>query len=133
MIIKQNIKRVRTKSTEIWLDDDGVLWLLPDANAELDLDEVKTCFEVYTKMGIHKDNKVLQIIDAQSGVSMYKEGRDYAAEHGKDFFIASAIISKNLSVRLIVNFFNLFYKTQPVPFKLFDTIENGKAWLNKFK
>lgn len=132
MVIKQSI-RVRTKSTEIWLDEEGILWLLPDANVELDLDEVKICFETYTKMGINKNNKVLQIIDAQAGVSMNKEGRDFAAEHGKDFFIASAIISKNLSVRLIVNFFNLFYKIQPVPFKLFDTIENGKAWLNKFK
>lgn len=133
MIAKQNITRVRTKSTEIWLDEEEILWLLPDANAELDLEEVKICFEEYSRMGINKNNKVLQIIDAHAGVSMSKEGRDYAAEHGKDFFIASAIISKNLSVRLIVNFFNLFYKTQPVPFKLFDTVENGKVWLAKFK
>lgn len=130
---EQNIKKIRTKSTEIWLDEEGVLWVRFDPDAELELDEVIECFDTYKKMGINKDNKVLQIIDAQEGGGNTKEGRDYAALYGKEFFIASAIISKKLAVRLIVNFFNAYYKFQKVPFKLFDTEENAKKWLYNFR
>lgn len=123
----------KTKFTEIWIDQEGILWLVPDPEVELDGEEVRACFDLYRNMGIGKNNKVLQIIDARINVSMNKDGRDYAAEHGNEFFIASAIISSSLSVRLIVNFFNMFYKSQLVPFKMFDTEENAKKWLFKFR
>jgi hypothetical protein len=131
MVIKQCV--YRTRFTDIFLEDDGILWIRPDEDAEMDLEEVTACFDIYSKMGINKENKVLQIIDAKLNVAMAKEGREYAVMHGKDFFIASAIISNNLSVRLLVNFFNLFYKSQTVPFKLFRNEESARKWLNKFK
>jgi hypothetical protein len=127
------VKSYRTKSSELWLDEEGILWLSPLENAELDLEEVSNCFEVYRHMGIGPENKVFQIIDARRAVQMSKEGRDYAAKHGADFFIASAIISDNFSVRLMVNFFNVFYKAQVVPFRLFDSEESARKWLGKFK
>ena len=89
--MRTQIESFRTKYCDIWLDEDGILWLKPDAETELDFEEVKSCFDTYKKMGIHKDNKVLQIIDARVNVSMDKEGRAYAAEHGGAFFIASAV------------------------------------------
>jgi hypothetical protein len=131
MIIKQSV--YRTRYSEIFLDEDGVLWLKPDEDADMDLEEVTACFNTYSEMGINKENKVLQLIDAQKNVTMGKEGREYAALHGKDFFIASAVVSNNLSVRLLVNFFNLFYKTQTVPFKLFSNEESARRWLARFK
>ncbi|MFL5762857.1 MAG: hypothetical protein ACJ77K_02875 [Bacteroidia bacterium] len=124
---------IRTKYSVIRLDRNGILWLSPDENADLDLKEVEACFRAYAEMGIGPDNKVLQIIDARGTVQMTKEARDYAAKHGERFFIASAIISSNLSIRLMVNFFNMFYKTQIVPFRLFDTEENAMKWLSKFE
>lgn|GEM_PF-1476573 len=131
MQLKQKV--CRTRHTQISLDENGILWLQPDANAELDLEEVTACFDLYREMGIGPDNKVLQLIDAQKDVTMDKEGREYAAQHGNDFFIASAIISTNFSIRLIVNFFNLFYKAKTVPFKLFGNEESAKRWLLKFR
>ena len=133
IIMETNFKRFKTKNSEIYLDDEGILWLKPINGADLDLEEVTACFDIYKKMGINKDNKVLQIIDAQVMVTMNKDGRDYAALHGIDFFIASAVISNNLSVRLIVNFFNIFYKSPLVPLKMFESEESAKKWLFKFK
>lgn len=126
-------RRFNTKYSEIFFDDAGILWLKPINGADMDLEEVTACFDTYRKMGINKDNKVLQIIDAQVSVSMNREGREYAAKHGYDFFIASAVISNNLAVRLIVNFFNIFYKFQLVPLKMFESEESAKKWLFKFK
>jgi hypothetical protein len=130
MEIKQHI--LRTKYSDVFIDDEGFLCLYPDKDADMDLDEVKVCYGTYQKIGINRDNKVLQIINVKGNVSMSREARDYAAIHGSEFFIASAVISDSLSVRLIVNFFNLFYKSRTVPLKMFDTEENAKKWLRKF-
>jgi hypothetical protein len=123
----------RTKFTEISFDDRGILWLKPDKDADLDLEEVMQCFEIYGRIGVNKDNKVLQVIDARTNVTMDKEGKEYAAVNGNNYFLASAIISDNLSVRLIVNFFNLFYKNRTVPFRLFGDEESAIKWLLKYR
>lgn len=116
---------------EIWIDDEGILILKPDESAELDLEEVKACFEAYQKLGIGPHNKVLELIDARDG-SMTNEARAFAAKNGVDYFIAAAIISDSLAVRLVVNFFNSFY-SQLVPFKMFATEEAARNWLRTFK
>ena len=125
------IKKIKTNMNEIWIDDEGFLILKPKEGVELDLDEVKACFEAYKSLGIGPDNKVLEIIDARDG-SMSSEARTFAAENGKDFFIASAIISDSLAVRMVVNFFNTFY-SQVVPFKMFANEKDAREWLRTFK
>lgn len=130
--MKTKQQRIRTKCSEIFIDDDGILWLVPDIDADLDLEEVIACYDAYKEMGLHEGNKVLQIIDIKGNASMNREARDYAAKFGNEFFIASAVISTSMSVRLIVNFFNLFYTFQKVPLKLFDSEENARKWLFKF-
>jgi hypothetical protein len=125
------VGRIRTKMNEIWIDDEGFLVLRPDEGAELDLEEVTSCFEAYKKLGIGPHNKLLQLINAPDG-AMTGEGRTFAAKNGVDYFIASAIISDSLAVRLVVNFFNTFY-TQLVPFKMFATEEAARKWLRTFK
>ncbi|MES2567852.1 MAG: hypothetical protein V4565_13350 [Bacteroidota bacterium] len=123
--------KIRTKFNEIWIDDEGILVLKPKEGAELDLEEVKVCFEAYKELGVGPQNKVLELIDARDG-SMSSEARAYAAKNGVDYFIAAAIISDSLAVRLVVNFFNSFY-SQLVPFKMFSTEEEGRKWLRTFR
>lgn len=125
------IKKIKTNMNEIWIDDEGFLILKPKEGVELDLDEVKACFEAYKSLGIGPHNKVLEIIDARDG-SMTTEARAFAAEVGNDYFIAAAIISDSLAVRMVVNFFNSFYK-QKVPFKMFSSEEAARKWLRTFK
>ncbi len=124
------IKKIRTKLNEIWLDEEGFLILKPQLDAELDLDEVKICFEVYRSLGIGPNNKVLELIDARDG-TMTSEARTYAAENGKEYFIAAAIISDSLAVRMVVNFYNKFYKHE-VPFKMFSNEQDARKWLRTF-
>lgn len=125
-----DIKKIKTKLTEIWIDDEGFLNLKPMEGAELDLNEVKICFEVYKELGVGPHNKVLELIDARDG-TMTIEGRSYAAEIGGDYFIAAAIISNSLAVRIVVNFFNTLY-TNTVPFKMFAMEEDAREWLRTF-
>lgn len=126
-----DVKRIKTKMSEIWLDDEGILNLKPTEGAELDLEEVTACFIAYDELGIGPNNQVLELIDARDG-SMTPDARTFAAENGHNYFIAAAIISDSLAVRLVVNFFNTFYK-QIVPFKMFADKESAKQWLRTFK
>jgi len=127
----QTIKKIRTQYNEIWIGDDGILRLKPDEGAELNLEEVVSCFDVYRELGCDK-TRVLQIIYAHDTMTISPEGRDYASKHGFNFFNASAVINDSLAIRLIVNFFNVFYK-QPVPFKMFAREEDALEWLNSFR
>jgi hypothetical protein len=124
-------EKIRTKKNVIWIDEEGILRVAPNEGAELDLEEAMACFDVYRQLGC-RENKVLQLMDGRGGLSATPEARDYAAEHGKEYFIASAIVSSSLPVRIIVNFFNAFYKHE-VPFKMFSTEEEALRWLRKFK
>lgn len=124
------LKKIKTKLNEIWIDDEGFLNLKSMEGAELDLNEVKICFEIYKELGVGPDNKVLELIDARDG-SMTMEARSYAAELGGDYFIAAAIISNSLAVRIVVNFVNTLY-TNTVPFKMFATEEDARIWLRTF-
>ncbi|MCD6018935.1 MAG: hypothetical protein K0S53_2056 [Bacteroidetes bacterium] len=117
--------------SEIWFDEEGILVLKPDEGAELDLEEVESCFEAYKALGIGPHNKVLELINARDG-SMTADARAFAAKNGVNYFIAAAIISDSLAVRLVVNFFNSFYK-QLVPFKMFATEEAARNWLRTFR
>lgn len=122
-----------TGKSDIWIDERGILHLHLHENIELDLEEAKKCFKIYEELGC-KRNKVLQIMDAGKGnPTVTKAARDYAAEMGKEYFIASAIISKSLAVRMMVNFFNSFYKGHGVPFKLFPNEEEAVKWLETFR
>lgn len=121
----------KTKLNDIWIDDEGILWIVPNESGELDLEETTACFDIYKKLGLDK-KKVLQIMDLRNSVTMSKEARDYAASQGYNYFIASACVSDSLAVRLMVNFFNKFYSNK-VPFKMFGDIESAKKWLQTFK
>lgn len=131
MNIQQQV--IRTALTEIFFDDHKILRLKPKVGSDIDESEVKACFQVYREMGIGPHNKVLQLMDAQENMTMTREDREYAAINGNDFFIASAIVTNNLSVRLIANFFVLFYKDRTVPFRLFGDIDSATQWLLKFR
>ena len=101
------IKKINTKANQIWIDEDGLLLVKTTDGAELDVDEVKACYEAYESLGIGPHNKVFQLMYVNDG-AMTMEARTYAAEHIDNYLIASAIISNSLAVRLVVNFLNKF-------------------------
>lgn len=124
-------QKIKTRYNEIWQDDEGFLWVRATEVTEIDLEEVKACFEAYAEMGIDQE-KVLQVMDVRNSITVTREARDYAARHGHRFFIASAVISNSLSVRLIVNFFNFLYPKK-VPLKMFGSEDEALKWLRKFR
>ncbi|MCE3259971.1 MAG: hypothetical protein K0S12_1612 [Bacteroidetes bacterium] len=116
------------QSTEVWIDSEGILILQVEADAEVDLDEVKETFAVYHEMGIGPGNKRPQLIIAKGNALMSPEARNFANTNGVNYFKASAVITKSLTIRLVVNFFNSFYKPK-IPLKMFDNEDAARKWL----
>lgn len=117
---------ITTSVAEIWLEGGNILWakILPDT----ELDEVgfESCFSVYKQLCAEK--KRVQIIDARALFSLTGEGKKYSATHSPDYFIATALITNNLSVRIPVSIFNKIYK-HSVPFQIFQTEVEARQWL----
>jgi hypothetical protein len=120
---------IKTLVAEIWLEGEEILWakILPDA--ELDEVAFEKCFAVYKQLCCGK--KRVQIIDARELFSLTSEGTKYSAVHTPDYFIASALITNNLSARLPITIFNKIYK-HSVPFQIFKTEEEARQWLQPY-
>lgn len=123
--------RINTLHNEIWLDEEGVLWVRALEMHEMDLDEAKACFDAYRQL-LGEKCGVLQIVDARNSFTLTKEARDYVAAEGELLFTASAVISSSLPVRLMVNFLNQFYRNK-VALKMFSSEKEARKWLHKFK
>ncbi len=131
MMILPASEAYQTKSATIRIDEEGFLCVHVHEDAELNLEEMENCFNIYRQLGC-ADHKVLEIIDGSNDFKITKEGREYAAEHAKEFFIASALVTTNLAVRLVFNFFSKFHNAE-VPFRLFKTDAEARAWLYEFR
>lgn len=129
MLIKSEI--VKTSVADVWINDDGILYVKIFEGAEISDDDARELFDAYEKLVCRK-NKVLQILDARVDCTITPEGRQVSLKYSKDFLIASAVISSSLAIKLIVNFFNNFLKYD-VPLKIFSTEEEGLKWLSGFR
>lgn len=124
---KQPTKRIRTRVSEIWLDDFNILRVRSISEEVIDLEEVKSCFQIYESLGCKTGNS-LQILYTSNILGMTRDAREYVGLNGKYYFKASAIVGTSLATRIIINFFRNFFK-DPVQLKLFRTDEEALEWL----
>lgn len=129
MLVKTEI--IKTKTAEVWINDDGILYVKMFPGAEITDTDALELFSAYEKLGCRK-NKVLQILDARVDCTITPEGRQVSLKYSQDYLIASAVIGSSLAIKLIINFFNNFLKYD-VPLKIFSTEEEGLKWLSKFR
>ena len=127
------VRKSLSEEVDVRIDEEGILRVHFHEGVEIDLDMAKMILQRYRELGMGPGKeKRLEIMTSDSFTSINKEAREHIAFHGKDYFIAAAMINNTLAIRLIVNFFNQFYN-HGVPFKLFPTEEKALKWLRKFK
>jgi hypothetical protein len=127
--VEKEIRVIRTDVAEIWLENNNILWSRILEGTELNLEAMQTCFSVYRQLC--GDRKVLQVIDSMAICTMTTEGKEYSARHSPDLFIATALITDQLSIRLLVNFYNKLHH-HSVPFEIFKTEEEARLWLKQY-
>jgi hypothetical protein len=122
---------ISTGNNEIHIDSEGILRVKAIKEGEIDLAEVQRCFNIYKELGC-TERKALQLLDLSLSVTISKEARDYTDKMAPDYFVASAVVSDSLAVRIIVNFCVRFFNPA-IPLKMFDTEKEALAWLRKFR
>ncbi len=127
--MKKETSVIKTDSAEIWLENKQILWVRILEGAEMDLKAMEKCFSIYSQFLGKK--KTVQIIDARAVCTMTTEGKQYSALHSPDYLLATAVITDQLSVRLLTNFYNKLHN-HSVPFELFKTEEEARAWLKPY-
>lgn len=122
---------IRTKMSEICLCKNGILKVTIVKEDEVDLEEVQKCFAIYKELGCDK-KKVLQLMNFNVPALISKEAREYIDEHAVNYFIASAMVTQSLAVRLIINFCMKFFRNK-IPLKLFSNEKDALKWLRSFE
>lgn len=129
--IPRNSNVTKTRTTEIWLDDDGIMYgimVLPSTRATQD--DAIADFEAYAEVSQGIPRPVLGNI--QNLVSAEREARVYAAKaNSKHFIKAFALVSNSKVGQIIANMF-LNFQNPPYPVKFFTNNEEAIEWLKQF-
>ena len=125
------MKVLRTKTSEMYLDEHGILHKTVIENSHADLEAIKESDEITRKLTEGK--KVLVLYDARNHFTLTEEAMEYSR---KDIFnkqrIATAIVSDRVGIRIMVDYVTKVVKA-PIPIKVFSTKEDAMAWLLTFK
>ncbi len=98
-----------------------------EENLILELEDAKVYQSCVKQLCNYDKNPVLLI--PSRGFQPTADTRDFAAlPENMAYVTACAIVVRNLAIRMIVNFFNRFYKPA-IPFKLFPTESEAYNWL----
>lgn len=119
-----------TEKDAIWRCERNIVRIKPNDGLEFDYLDLHRIFESFEKLGVEKNNKAFMLVEGDVNFSMTKEARVYASRKVKDYFVAVAVISNALSVRLLVNFLNSFHEFG-APLKLFNQEKDAVEWLLK--
>jgi hypothetical protein len=123
-------EKVVNKTTEMHIDNEGILRIAVLEDAEIDIEEAKENFDSAVKLSGGKS--MLKLVDARAFFTMTKKARDFAASREtNEHNIARAVIVHSLANRLLVNFFIRFHKPKS-PLRMFSSEAEALKWLRKF-
>lgn len=116
-----------TRTSEIWLDEAGILHSRNRPGVELTLEDAKAV--VAAGREASGGRRVPLVVDMGATASISREARQYFAE--QDLTLAQAILIRSPVSRVIGNFF-LGLNRPSCPTKLFTTEEAALEWLAQF-
>lgn len=125
------MNKIRTGINEKWMDENGILQIKVIEGAHIDLESLIADHSVnYSLTG---GKKALALYDARNFFTITPEATEYVRSGilNKER-IATAVVTKNLGMRLLVNFLNRVKKTE-TPLKMFNDEEAALTWLLAFK
>jgi len=128
---KSIMRIVRTKTSEMFIDEHGIYHKTVIENCHVDLAALKESAIVTDKLT--KGEKVLMLYDARNHFTLTEDAMEYAQ---KDIFnkkrIATAIISNKTGIKITVDYMIRVMKLN-IPIEVFNNTEDAMAWLLTFK
>lgn len=124
-------KMVKTKINEKYVDQEGILRIKVIDGVHIDLEALKE--DASVNMELTGNQKALALYDSRAFFTMDKEARDYLKSGILDpTRIATAVLTNNLAVRILVNFI-ITFNPPKTPMKMFHEEKEALDWLRKVK
>jgi hypothetical protein len=95
---------------------------------EVTIQIARTC--VAFRVAACAGQSYLSLFDLRAVKSFPKESRDYLANEGSDFVIASALLVNSTVMKMAVNFFISVNKPK-IPTRMFTTEQEAIGWLKQ--
>ncbi len=128
-MLKQNY--IKTKINEKWIDEQGIVWMKAIEGVHMDIEALKEDHE--RSLELLGSHKILVMYDARSHFSISPEARAFLSKGIlNENRIATAVLSPNLGVRLLVNFMNSINPPKS-PLKMFSNEMDAMQWLQFIK
>lgn len=129
-IIEKSV-RLRISTFEFW--DNGIVYIKIDDNAEVQLEDSKTQYELLKSLFDGK-TRFRVLVDPGRYTSVTKEARDFSSlPETNAITAATAVIVKSLAQRIMMNFLIRFFKDQNTKLRMFDSKEKAVRWLLNVK
>ncbi|MEI6019753.1 MAG: hypothetical protein WCR21_01365 [Bacteroidota bacterium] len=122
---------IKTKINEKWIDEQGIVWMKAIEGVHMDIEALKEDHE--RSLELADSHKILVMYDARSHFTISPEARSFLTKGIlNENRIATAVLSPNLGVRLLVNFMNTIHPPKS-PLKMFSNEEDAMRWLSLVK
>lgn len=122
------MKEALTPVSRLILDRAGILKIIIAEDAMVELEDVKTVFEVEKRMLEGRQGIVL--IDARNNYTLSHEARSYSILH-RESRIATAVLTTSFAYKVISDIYSRFYSL-PSPVKVFMNEDKAYDWLLTF-
>jgi hypothetical protein len=127
MNIQKNIKEVKT-STSLLQYENNILYTRIYEYACIDEEEMKEQFKAREELV--KDDKYAVLVDARNFNTTTEGARKFLAGTHQPKRIAMAVLTNNLAVTLLANFYLKVNKPN-TPTRIFNKEENAVKWLRE--
>lgn len=126
------MKEVKTSTCIVSSDKFGIIHKTVRTNAHLDAADIKKSDDIGFELSQGK--KALILYDARPKFTLTEKGMEYLHKHllSKDR-IASAIVSDQAGVKMLVDYFKDKQKTNGPQIRIFKTMHEALVWLLSFK
>jgi len=130
--LKEQNKHFHTRVSEIWIDAEGIMHVIFSKGVELSLEDMEEAYKIFRAMGFGPGKKKSRQLLTGGPFTISRPARNFAGSNGTDYFIAAAMVTNSVLMRLVINIFNTLHKHE-VPFRMFESEEEALAWLRTFK
>jgi hypothetical protein len=120
-----------TRTGKLWLDEDGILRILPTPGTEDSLDDAKQNMAASAKLAAGQRRPIL--IDLRSIKTQSREVRAYyTGPEARKLLLAIGLLIDSPMSRMIGNFF-LGFNKMDLPTRLFKSEDEALVWLKGFR
>jgi hypothetical protein len=124
------MREAYTASFHMMMDDqEGILRIGIKEDAAIGLEEIKKYYELTNILA--GTQRVRVLIMAEQPFEISSEAREYISQQSFNR-IATAIVTSNMAVRLIVNLYMKLINSAS-PIRLFSAEQKALEWLNSFQ